>query len=385
MVKIKVAPRLGRLPPYLFAEINAKKAALAAQGQDIIDLGVGDPDLPTPQHIVAALCREAGNPANHRYPSYEGLGEFRQAVADWYRRRFGVVLDPEHEVAALMGAKDGLAHVAWALFGPGDRVLCPDPAYPVYATQSMFAGAEVIPYPLLAENGFLPDIDHLPCDDIKAIFLCYPNNPTSAVAELDFYRQLVEWAEKHGIIILNDGIYSEIAYDGFRPPSILQVPGAKDCCLEFHSLSKTYNMTGWRIGMAVGNREILAALMKVKTNSDSGVFQAVQYAGIAALQGDQGCVSENCRIYQERRDLLAAGLKKMGLDFLMPRATFYLWLKVPPKHDSMSFAALLLEKALVNVVPGVGFGDHGEGYVRLALTVPGPRLEEAVARLAKLF
>ena len=383
-MKIKFAPRLDKLPPYLFAEINAKKSSLMAQGKDIIDLGVGDPDLPTPQHIVDALCRQAGNPANHRYPSYEGLAEFRQAVADWYRKRFGVALDPEHEVATLIGAKDGLAHVAWALFGPGDKVLCPDPAYPVYAAQSMFAGAEVVNYPLKAEDGFLPDIDRLPHRGIKAIFLCYPNNPTSAVADLDFYRRLVDWALRHDIIILNDGIYSEIAYDGLKPPSILQVDGAKDCCLEFHSLSKTYNMTGWRIGMAVGNREILAALMKVKTNSDSGVFQAIQYAGIAALSGDQKCVAENCRIYQERRDILASGLKRLGFDFLMPRATFYLWLKTPSGMSSLSFADLILERAMVNVVPGVGFGEHGEGYVRLALTVDRARLEEAVARLEKL-
>lgn len=379
---IKPADRLGRLPPYLFAEINAKKSALLSRGQDVIDLGVGDPDLPTPEHIIEALKSHAGNPENHRYPSYEGMPAFRKAVSSWYRKRFGVELDPQGEVVALMGAKDGLAHAPWALFNPGDKVLCPDPAYPVYAAQSMFAGAEVVYFPLLAEGGFLPDIARLPTD-AKAIFLCYPNNPTAAVAGLDYYQKLVGWALEHGVLILNDGIYSEIAFDGFRPPSILQVEGAKKCCLEFHSLSKTYNMTGWRVGMAVGNREALAALLKVKTNSDSGVFQAVQYAAVAALEGPQDCVAENCRTYQERRDVLAAGLKRLGLEFDLPRASFYLWLKTPKGHDSMSFASLLLEKARVTVVPGIGFGRHGEGYVRLALTVERARLVEAVARLSR--
>jgi LL-diaminopimelate aminotransferase len=380
----KPAERLDRLPPYLFAEIGARKAALQAEGNDVIDLGVGDPDMPTPPHIVEALRREAGNPANHRYLAYEGMPQFRQAVSFWYRTRFGVELDPDGEVVALMGAKDGLAHAPWALFNPGDKVLCPDPAYPVYAAQSMFAGAEVVHFPLLPENSFLPDISKLPAD-AKAIFLCYPNNPTAAVAGLDFYRRLVDWAREHGTIILNDGIYSEIAFDGFRPPSILQVDGAKECCVEFHSLSKTYNMTGWRVGMAVGNREVLAALLKVKTNSDSGVFHAVQHAAIAALEGPQDCVAESCRTYQERRDVLAAGLKKLGLEFELPKASFYLWLKAPKGHDSMGFAARLLEKAHVTVVPGVGFGAHGEGFVRLALTVDKARLEEAVARMSAVL
>ncbi len=379
---VKQAERLGRLPPYLFAEINAKKSALLARGYDVIDLGVGDPDLPTPSHIIEVLKAQAGNPENHRYPSYEGMAALRNAVSSWYQKRFGVELDPEKEVLALMGAKDGLAHLPWALFNPGDRVLCPDPAYPVYAAQSMFAGAEVVYYPLLEENSFLPDIRKLPAG-AKAIFLCYPNNPTAAVADLTFYRRLVDWAKDNNTIVVNDGIYSEIAFDGFRPPSILQVPGAKECCLEIHSLSKTYNMTGWRVGMAVGNPEILAHLLKVKTNSDSGVFQAIQYAAVAALEGPQDCVADNCRTYQERRDILASGLRKLGLEFQLPRATFYLWLKVPPKHDSISFATLLLEKARVTVVPGVGFGPNGEGYVRLALTVDRSRMAEAVERIAQ--
>lgn len=381
---VKPAERLGKLPPYLFAEINARKSALLARGCDVIDLGVGDPDLPTPAHIIEALKAQAGNPENHRYPSYEGMPAFRKAVSSWYRKRFGVELDPEGEVVALMGAKDGLAHAPWALLGPGDKVLCPDPAYPVYAVQSMFAGADVVEFPLLAENGFLPDLAKLSAG-AKAMFLCYPNNPTAAVAGLDFYQKLVDWALERGVLILNDGIYSEIAFEGFRPSSILQIDGAKKCCVEFHSLSKTYNMTGWRVGMAVGNREALAALLKVKTNSDSGVFQAVQYAAVAALEGPQECVAENCRVYQERRDVLAAGLRKLGMEFNLPRASFYLWLKVPPKHDSMSFATLLLEKALVTVVPGIGFGQHGEGYVRLALTVDKTKLEQAVARMAKML
>ncbi len=244
-MKFESAKRLGSIPPYLFAGLNKKKSELTARGVDIIDFGIGDPDLPTPPHITRALCEQAGNPENHRYPSYEGMLSFRRAVADWYQKRFGVKLDPASEIISLMGAKDGLAHVAWALFGPGDKVLCPDPAYPVYAVQTMLAGAEPVYFPLLAENSFLPDIDKLPTNGIKAIFLCYPNNPTAAVADIEFYKKLVGWAQKHNIIILNDGIYSEITYDGFVPPSILQVDGAKEVCIEFHSLSKSYNMPGW--------------------------------------------------------------------------------------------------------------------------------------------
>ena len=383
-MRIDPARRLQKLPPYLFAQLNAKKAELQAKGTDIIDLGVGDPDLPTPPHIVKALRAQAGNPENHCYPTYDGMPSFRQAVAGWYRQRFGVSLDPQGQVLALMGAKDGLAHACWALLGPGNRVLCPDPGYPVYAVQAMFAGAEPVFYPVTSENGFLPDIDTLPTENIKAIFLCYPSNPTGAVAGLDFYRKLVEWALRHGIMIFNDGIYSEISFDGFRPPSIIQVPGALDCAMEFHSLSKTYNMTGWRIGMAVGNREMLSALLKVKTNTDSGVFQAVQYAGIAALTGSQQCVADNCRIYQERRDILARGLSRMGLKFHLPQASFYLWFQTPRSMDSIEFADLLLERGGVMVVPGVGFGRNGEGYARAALTVPSERMAEAVDRISEI-
>ncbi len=384
-MKIVSADRLQKLPPYLFAQLNAKKKELKDKGADIIDLGVGDPDLPTPKHIVDALCAQAGNIENHCYPTYDGMPAFRSAVAGWYQKRFSVSLDHNNETVALMGAKDGLAHICWALFGPGDRVLCPDPGYPVYAAQTMFAGAEIVKYPVRPENKYLPVISELPTKGIKAIFLCYPSNPTSAVADLGFYRELVEWAIKNGIIILNDGIYSEIAFDGYKPPSIMQVEGARECAIEFHSLSKTYNMTGWRIGMAVGNSQILSALLKIKTNTDSGVFQAVQYAGIAALEGSQECVKENCRIYQERRDILAAGLKKMGLEFDLPRATFYLWLKTSGKTGSIDFADLLLEKAGVMVVPGIGFGANGEGYVRMALTIPSQRMKEAVERIGKIL
>jgi LL-diaminopimelate aminotransferase len=384
-MKFDFAKRLDLIPPYLFAGLNKKKAELTARGVDIIDFGIGDPDLPTPPHIIKALCDQAGNRDNHRYPSYEGMPAFRQSVAGWYQKRFGVSLDPANEVISLMGAKDGLAHVAWALFGPGDKVLCPDPAYPVYAVQTMLAGAEPVYFPLLGDNAFLPDLDKLPVKGIKAIFLCYPNNPTAAVADIGFYNKLVDWALKHNIIILNDGIYSEIAYDGFVPPSILQVDGAKDIAIEFHSLSKSYNMTGWRVGMAVGNPGLLSALLKIKTNADSGVFQAVQYAAMAAMDGSQECVKENCRVYQERRDVLAAGLKKLGLEFQLPRATFYLWLKTPKKYDSLQFTDLLLEKAGVMVVPGIGFGAKGEGFVRMALTISKERMAEAVDRIEKIL
>ncbi|MBI4725803.1 LL-diaminopimelate aminotransferase [candidate division TA06 bacterium] len=384
-MNFEFAQRLTKIPPYLFAGLNKKKAELKSRGVDIIDFGVGDPDLPTSPHVIQALTEQADDPENHRYPSYEGLPAFRQAVAKWYGKRFEVKLSPDDQVTCLMGAKDGLAHAAWALFGSGDKALCPDPAYPVYAVQTMLAGAEPVYFQLSPENSFLPDIDKLPIKGIKAIFLCYPNNPTAAVADIKFYQRLVDWATKHNIMILNDGIYSEIAFDGLVPPSILQIPGAEEIALEFHSLSKSYNMTGWRVGMAVGNKKMLQALMQIKTNSDSGVFQAVQYAAIAALEGSQDCVKANCRVYQERRDVLAAGLKKLGLEFQLPKATFYFWLKTPSKYDSLKFTDLLLEKAGVMVAPGVGFGQNGEGFVRMALTIPKERMAEAIDRMGKIL
>jgi LL-diaminopimelate aminotransferase len=378
------ADRLSSLPPYLFARIDAMKAEKARSGADVIDLGVGDPDLPTPPHVVEALCAAARDPANHHYPSYAGMPAFREAVAGWYGRRFGVELDPTTEVLALMGSKDGIAHVPEAFVNPGDVVLAPSPGYPVYRTSTLFAEGVLHELPLGSGNGFLPDLDAVPVDvarRARLLFVNYPNNPTAAVAPASFYDEVVAFAREYDVIVVSDNAYSEIAYDGYRAPSFLETDGARDVGVEMHSLSKTYNMTGWRIGMAVGNAEVLAGLGRVKTNVDSGVFDAVQCAAIAALSGPQDCVAAACRIYEERRDVLVRGLRSLGFDVTAPRATFYVWL---PVEDSMAFASRLLDEAAIVATPGVGFGPHGEGYVRFALTRPVERIREALSRMEAL-
>jgi LL-diaminopimelate aminotransferase len=384
---VDVADRLKRLPPYLFAEIDRQKREARARGVDLIDLGIGDPDLPTPPHVIEALARAAAEPRNHRYPDYEGLLAFRQAAAAWYARRFGVTLDPETEVLTLIGSKEGTAHIPMAFVNPGDAVLVPDPGYPVYAAGTWFAGGEPVFLPLAAERGFLPDLDAVPadvCRRARMIFLNYPNNPTAAGATLEFFERLVAFARRHGIIVCHDAMYSELRFDGYQPPSFLQVPGAKEVGVEFHSCSKTYSMTGWRIGFVVGNREVVAGLGKVKTNVDSGVFQAVQEAGIAALTGPQDYVERVRAIYQERRDVVVAGLRKLGLPVTPPRATFFVWAPVPDGSDSRKWCSRLLQEAGVVVTPGVGFGPSGEGYYRIALTVDRARLAEGLDRLGRL-
>lgn len=372
------------LPPYLFARIDEMKAEQQKKGVDIIDLGVGDPDLPTPPHIVASLCEAAKNPENHHYPSYAGMPAYRNAVADWYKRRFGVSLDPGKEVVALMGSKDGIAHIAEAFVNPGDYVLAPSPGYPVYRTGTLFAEGTVHEMALTRENGFVPVLEDIPKKVIEAaklMFINYPNNPTAAVAPSGFYREVVDFAHEHNIVVVSDNAYSEIAFEGYSAPSFLETEGAAEIGIEMHSLSKTYNMTGWRIGMAVGNQEILAGLGRVKTNVDSGVFNAVQHAAVTALSGSQDCVKEACRIYQERRDVLITGLRDLGFDVPSPRATFYVWL---PVQDCMAFSAKLLTEAGIVVTPGIGFGSSGEGYVRFAVTRPVERIEEAVGRMRRL-
>jgi LL-diaminopimelate aminotransferase len=385
MPKFTFADRLNQLPPYLFQEIDRVKAEVMARGVDIIDLGVGDPDLPTPPFIVAALQRAVEDPSTHRYPS--GMNDFREAVARWYKRRFGVDLDPEREVVTLIGSKEGIAHLPLAFNNPGDLNLATSPAYPVYHIGTLFAGAKTHFLPLLAENQFLPDLSQISGEvarQAKMFFFNYPNNPTAAVADADFFAQVVDFCREHNIIAVHDAAYTEMAYDGYRPPSFLQTPGAKDWGIEFHSLSKTYNMTGWRLGFAVGHAEVIAGLGKIKSNIDSGAFNAIQYAGIAALDSDQSAVAENCRILQERRDILVAGLRKLGYQVTAPKATFYVWLPTPTGLSSAQFTSLLLEQAGIVTTPGNGFGTPGEGYIRLALTVPAARIEEALARLAKL-
>ena len=386
-LKIKKAKRIQELTPYLFAEIDRRKNALEARGVDIISLGIGDPDLPTPPHIVEKLREAARNPVNHRYPDYEGLPAFRQAAASWYRTRFGVTLDPEREVVSLIGSKEGIAHMPIAFVDPGDVVLCPDPGYPVYAVGAGFCGATVYRMPLRKENRFLPDLKAIPKEvarQASLMWLCYPNNPTSAVTTKEFFREAIDFAARSDIILCHDAAYSEIYFDGEKPPSFLEVDGARDVGIEFHSLSKTYNMTGWRVGFAVGNAELVAGLGKVKTNIDSGVFQAVQEAAVAALSGDQGCVEESRRILQQRRDLALQALDKVGLTAVKPRATFYVWVETPKGYGAADFATRVLEETGVVVTPGTGFGPSGEGYVRLSLTVNGDRLTEALQRIQRM-
>jgi LL-diaminopimelate aminotransferase len=372
------------LPPYLFKEIDRKKAEVMARGVDIIDLGVGDPDLPTPPNIIKALKKAADDPANHQYPSYSGMNTFKEAVAKWYQERFGVKLDPATEVVSLIGSKEGIAHFPLAFIDPGDVVLIPTPAYPVYNTATIFAGGRSHFMPLLKENAFLPDLDAIPGEvavKAKLMFLNYPNNPTSAVADPDFFKQVVEFAHKHRILVCHDAAYTEMAFDGYHSPSFLEVDGAKEVGLEFHSLSKTYNMTGWRIGFAVGNQEGIDGLGAIKSNIDSGVFQAVQMAGIEAIQGDQSCVRDMIRVYTGRRDLMVQGLRDAGFQLDPPKATFYLWVETPDGYTSAQFAGRLLEEAGLVVTPGNGFGDPGEGYFRIALTQKRERLSEAAERL----
>jgi LL-diaminopimelate aminotransferase len=375
---------MSHLPPYLFARIDEMKAEQQKKGVDIIDLGVGDPDLPTPDHIVASLCEAAKNPENHHYPSYAGMPAFRTAVAGWYKNRFGVDLDAGKEVVALMGSKDGIAHIAEAFVNPGDYVLVPSPGYPVYRTGTLFAEGIVHEMPLTKKSAFVPVLDDIPGKVVasaKMMFINYPNNPTAAIAPEGFYREVVDFAEDHNIVVVSDNAYSEIAYDNYRAPSFLEVKGAREVGIEMHSLSKTYNMTGWRIGMAVGNADILAGLGRVKTNVDSGVFNAVQQAAITALSGSQDCVRAACAIYHERRDVLIAGLRDLGFDVPCPKATFYVWM---PVKDCMAFSAKLLNEAGIVATPGIGFGSSGEGYVRFAITRPVARIREAIERMRRL-
>jgi len=386
MTVFEKAERLKKLPPYLFKELDRKKTELRARGVDIIDLGVGDPDLPTPDHIIEAMKDALENPDNHRYPSYSGMNDLKDAVSKWFERRFGVQVSPETEVVSLIGSKEGLAHLPLAFIDPGDVALIPSPAYPVYHIATMFAGGESFFMPLKSENNFLPDLEAIPSEVIrhaKLMFLNYPNNPTSAVAGHGFFEQVVRFAEKHSILVCHDAAYTEMAFDGYRPPSFLEVDGAKDVGLEFHSLSKTYNMTGWRIGFAVGNQALIEGLGAIKSNIDSGVFQAIQVAGIKALTHDQSCVKEMVEVYTRRRDLMVNGLKEIGFEVESPKATFYLWIKIPKGYTSAQLTTKLLEKGVV-VTPGNGFGEPGEGYVRIALTQKRSRLEEAVQRMKNI-
>ncbi|MFZ5998076.1 MAG: LL-diaminopimelate aminotransferase [Nitrospirota bacterium] len=386
MITIQMADRVKSLPPYLFASIDKMKQEALAKGVDLIDLSIGDPDLPTPAHIVEAMKEAVEKPVHHRYPSYEGMLSYREAVAQWYTQRFNVSLDPRTEVLSLIGSKEGIGHIPLAFVNPGDVVLVPSPGYPVYPVGTLFAGGESHIMPLREENGFLPDFKAIPEDILKRaklMFLNYPNNPTAAIAGEKFFREAIALAVKYNIIICHDAAYSEVYYDGERPMSFLQVDGAKEVGIEFHSLSKTYNMTGWRIGFAVGNKDVIAGLGKIKSNLDSGVFQAVQEASIVALQTEEPVLSEIRNVYQKRRDTLYEGLTGLGIKVNRPKATFYLWAHVPSGFDSTTFVSHLLNKAGVLGTPGVGFGAPGEGYIRFALTQSAERIQEAVERIKK--
>ncbi len=380
----RLSLNLAKLPPYLFARIDGLKEEALAKGVDLIDITVGDPDQPTFPPIIRSMKKALADTENHQYPSYAGKLGFREAVSRWYQSRFGVTLDAGKEVLTLIGSKEGIGHIPFAFVDPGDVTLVPSPAYPVYAAATIMAGGEPYYLPLEKRNGFLPDLDSIPqevAEKAKLLFLNYPNNPTSAVADLDFFGKVVEFARRTGVIVCHDNAYSENYYEGDPPPSFLQAPGAREVGVEFHSLSKTYNMTGWRIGMVAGNASVIKGLGKIKTNVDSGAFGAVQDAGIAALLGDQKPVERMRRLYKRRRNAFCKGLRKLGLKLTKPKATFYVWCEVPKGYSSESFCVHLLEKAGVLCTPGNGFGEHGEGYVRFALTVDVPRLEEAVQRI----
>jgi LL-diaminopimelate aminotransferase len=381
---MRIAERVRTLPPYLFAAIERQIAERKALGMDVISLGIGDPDLPTPPHVIAALAEAAADPATHQYPSNRGELGFREAVAGFYASRFGVALDPADQIVPALGAKEGIAHLCQVLLDPGDLALAADPGYPVYASGPMLADGVAEHLPLVPGLGFQPDLEAIPAATLeraKMIFVSYPNNPTGAVIEDDFFARLVAFARANDIVVVHDNAYADITYDGYVAPSFLATPGAGDVGVEVFSLSKSYNMTGWRAGAVVGDREVVDAYWRLKTNLDSGMFAAVQRAAAAALTGPQDCVRDMCRVYERRRDLLVKALRSVGMEADPPKGTIYLWVRVPEGYTSASFTQQVLEQADVVVTPGAAYGPSGEGYVRLSLTVPDERLEEAVRRI----
>ena len=379
---MRLAKRIESLPPYLFAELDRKLGEKRAAGIDVISLGIGDPDSPTPRHIVEALQEAAEDPTTHQYPSYYGMPALREAIAGWMRDRFGVELDPDTEVQTLIGSKEGIAHLPVAVLDPGDQVLVPDPGYPVFGIGTLLAGGVPVSMPLTAERRFLPDLSSAPVSGAtRMLWLNYPSNPTAAVAERSFFEDAVAFAREHDLLIAHDAAYSELTYDGFTAPSILQVPGALDVAVEFGSLSKTYNMTGWRVGWVAGNADVVRALATVKTNIDSGIFNAIQQAALVALTGPQDMVEELRAVYQKRRDLVVSTLNSLGWDLEPPRGSIYVWLPTKDGMSSAEFCELLLERARVVLSPGSGYGAEGEGYARISLTVPDDRLAEAMDRI----
>jgi LL-diaminopimelate aminotransferase len=385
---MRISARLEKIPPYLFAEVDRKLAEKKAEGVDVISFGIGDPDIPTPDPVIERLRAEVLNPEHHRYPSYFGLDEFRRSAADWFERRFDVSIEPSSQVLPLMGSKEGVAHIALALLDPGDVALVPEPGYPVYEMGTLLAGAESLFLPLKKENDFLPRLDALPRDEVKrakVLWINYPNNPTGAVAPDEFFRLAIEFARANDLVLAHDNAYSEITYDGYVAPSVLQFDGAVDVAVEFHSLSKTFNMTGWRVGFACGNEEVIRALGTIKTNIDSGIFNPVQLAAVEALDHESGTVQRMVEIYGARRDRLVSALSGLGWEVEPPKGSIYIWMAVPDGFDSVGFSTHVLERAGVFFTPGNAYGPSGEGYVRISLTVPDERMDEAVSRLKEVF
>ena len=383
---MQLARRLDRLPPYLFVDIAKKIAEKRAKGEDVVSFAIGDPDLSTPDYIIKHMCQAAQNPINHHYPESIGLHELHLAIAEWYQKRFGVVLNPATEVLPLIGSKEGIGHIALCLINPGDIALVPDPGYPVYSIGTLLVGGEPYFMPLKEENDFLPDFETIPeeiCNQAKLMWLNYPNNPTGASADVEFFDRAIAFAQKHNIAICHDAPYTEVAFDGYKPPSFMQASGAKEIGVEFHSLSKTYNMTGWRIGMIVGNEKLVEALFRIKSNLDSGIPQAIQEAAIKALTGPQDSIEKQNNILQRRRNKLADTLQKIGLKVTIPKASFYIWAKIPQDYTSIDFTKKLLDETNIAVTPGIGYGKEGEGYIRLSITLADTRLEEGIRRLSK--
>jgi LL-diaminopimelate aminotransferase len=382
---MKIARRIEELKPYLFVEINKKIAEKKARGEEIVNFAIGDPDIPTPPHIINKLCQAAQDPVNHRYPESAGMPELHVAMADWYKRRFNVTLDPASEVLPLIGSKEGIGHIAFCFIDPGDIALVPDPGYPVYGVGTTLAGGTAYYLPLKANNNFLPDLNSIPepvLKKTKVLWINYPNNPTGAVADISFFNRVVEFGKKHDILVCHDGPYTEVSYDNYQPASFLQAAGAKEAGVEFHSLSKSYNMTGWRIGMVVGNAKAITALRTLKSNLDSGIPQAIQQMAIEALNGPQNAIGEHNAVYQRRRDLICETLTRIGLQVHIPKASLYIWAKVPEGYDSVDFTTDMLDQIGVAVTPGVGYGPSGEGYVRLSLTIPDVSLVKGLSKLS---
>ena len=383
---MKLASRVEKLPPYLFVEISRKIAAKKQAGADVISFGIGDPDIPTPKHILEEISNTTNDPKNHRYPDTEGLPELRQAIAKWYKNRFDVTLNYENEILPLIGAKEGIGHFPLCYVDPGDIALIPDPAYPVYAIGTLFAGGTSHLMPLTEDNDWLPDLGQIPNEIAKKatmLWINYPNNPTGALGNIDFFKEAISFAKKNDVIVCHDAAYSEVTFDNYVAPSILEQPDALDHCVEFHSLSKTYNMTGWRIGMAVGNSDAVDALMRVKSNLDSGIPQAIQYAAIEALGSPPSVVEDNNKIYLNRRDKMLHTLRKIGLEVVTPKAGLYVWAKLPNGWTSAAFTAVLLDELDIVVTPGTGYGKSGEGFIRLSLTTPDDRIDQGLKRLSE--